>query len=129
MQAHGVVNARRCSSFTVSSVQGAFLARLSKEKIKNPIDMHHRLGADGTRYGGKVLDYRCVPASNADAITIAVVDALGQLWPSPLQWWMLWSICGQQRCIVREHSRRQASNITFSGEPFADSASYVSQSC
>lgn len=39
-------------------VQDAFLGRLSTERIRNHLDMRHRLDKDGKRYG-KVINYKC----------------------------------------------------------------------
>lgn len=39
-------------------VQDAFLGRLSSERVRNHLDMRHRLDKDGKRYG-KVINYKC----------------------------------------------------------------------
>ena len=41
-----------------NTLQDAFLDRLSKEGVRNHLDMQNRLDKDGNRYG-KVIDYRC----------------------------------------------------------------------
>jgi uncharacterized protein with von Willebrand factor type A (vWA) domain len=41
----------------VFNLQDAFKERLSKETVRNHLDMRHRLDKDGKRYG-KVIDYR-----------------------------------------------------------------------
>lgn len=47
-----------CWNMDSTCVQDAFLGRLSTERIRNHLDMRHRLDKDGKRYG-KVINYKC----------------------------------------------------------------------